>query len=220
MKFYYDEITSNNKKKENHEALPFEFCKKIIEIINKLTLLYKRIIFFSCILIILLISLSFNFLFWKKDHSTPWDYALSNNFIYYFLFLYEKNLSGIFFFILLIIFIVYPKKTNLIKLAEGNAFIIVERISFGFYTSFCYLIYAQFCVFIIYFHITYMNLFLNSMGLFFIIFSFSLINTALFELPLRGFIKSFMNKNLEERFQHIYNYYSQDNVENNQEKVL
>ena len=120
------------------------------------------------------------------------------------MFLYEKNLSAIFFFIFLTMFIVYPKSTSIIQLAERNGFILIERISFCFYCSFCYLIYAQFCVFIIYFQISFMNLFLNTLGMFLIIFTFSLFNTTLIELPLRQIIKSYMNKDLESKFEEYY----------------
>ena len=50
-----------------------------------------------------------------------------------------------------------------------------------------------------------MNLFLNTLGMFLIIFSFSLVNTTLIELPLRQIIKSYMNKDLEIRFEDYYN---------------
>ena len=44
---------------------------------------------------------------------------------------------------------------------------------------------------------SYSNLLYNTIGMFFIIFVFSLLNTALIELPVRQLIKYLMNKNLE-----------------------
>jgi len=49
-----------------------------------------------------------------------------------------------------------------------------------------------------------MNLFLNTLGMFLIIFTFSLFNTTIFELPLRQLIKSYMNKDLERKFKKYY----------------
>ncbi len=217
MKFYYDEhLFYYNQKKRNFQKikLPFEFCEKIIMGINKIKFIYKRLIMIFIIIILLLFSSSFFLIqaFGNKENN---DYVLekiideNNNINYkiYYLFLYEKNLCGIFFFIFLMIFIVYPKKTNIIKLAERKGFIIIERISFCFYCSFSYLIYAQFCVFIITLQLSYMNLFLNTLGMFLIIVTFSLFNTAVFELPLRQLIKSFMNKNLEQKFTYYYENY-------------
>ena len=183
--------------------------------IHKLKFLFKRLILIFTIIILLLISSSFNIyqLNSSDDNDNDNENQISTPILFttdgkksklYYLFLFEKNLCGIFFFIFLMIFIVYPKNANIIKLAERNGFIILERISFCFYCSFSYLIYAQFCVFIITLQLSYMNLFLNTLGMFLIIFAFSLVNAALFELPLRKVIKSFMNRNLEKRFSDFY----------------
>lgn len=218
MKFYYDENVFYYKQKKRNISklnLPFEFCEKIIMKIHKLKFLFKRLILIFTIIILLLISSSFNIyqLNSSDDNDNDNENQISTPILFttdgkksklYYLFLFEKNLCGIFFFIFLMIFIVYPKNANIIKLAERNGFIILERISFCFYCSFSYLIYAQFCVFIITLQLSYMNLFLNTLGMFLIIFAFSLVNAALFELPLRKVIKSFMNRNLEKRFSDFY----------------
>ena len=104
-------------------------------------------------------------------------------------------------------YIIYPKNTYIIKVASSNTFIILERISFAFYNCFCYLIYAQFCVFIISIQMSYSNLFFNSVGIFFIIFIFSLLNVALLELLIRQLIKYIMNRNLENNFLDNYKNY-------------
>ena len=54
---------------------------------------------------------------------------------------------------------------------------------------------------------SYSNLFFNSVGIFFIIFIFSLLNVALFELPIRQLIKYIMNRNLENNFLDNYKNY-------------
>ena len=213
MKFYHDENIYNIKKKKNilkDITLPFEFCKKIIIYLNGFRHLIKGIILWFSIAVLLLISSSFTLSEGNKfsyDDSKILEIKQKIEFkaFYKFLFFYEKNLSGIFFFIFLIMYIIYPKNSYLIKLASSNAFIILERISFAFYNCFCYLIYAQFCVFIISIQMSYSNLFFNSVGMFFIIFVFSLLNVALFELPIRQLIKYIMNRKLENNF--FENYY-------------
>lgn len=205
MKFYNDENLSNlNKKNQNLSdlKLPFQFFQTIIIAINKLKLRYKRIILLLSLFFIFLIASSFKFM-QNSDNEDLELYDLKGWTL--FLFLYEKNLSGIFFFIFLLMYIVYPKTTNIIKLAERNGFIILERISSSFYSSFCYLIYAQFCIFTIYFQFTYMNLFLNTLGMFLIINTFSLFKTTLLELPLRQLIKAYMNKDFKAKFKYYYN---------------
>ena len=231
MKFYHDEnLLEHNKKNIDIQPIkmPFEFCKNIITTINKLKFMFKRTILIISCFILLLISLSFNIFQIsvereekkaesegkeKKQSSSDLNFIITGSIK--FLFLYEKNLCGFFFFIVLIMFIVYPKRANIIKLAERDGFILFERLSFSFYCSFCYLIYAQFAIFIIYLQISYMNLFLNTLGMLLITLIFSLFNTALFELPLRQLIKSFMNRNIEDRFERIYNNYKEKEDSNN-----
>jgi hypothetical protein len=207
MKFYYDENVfyyNQKKRKIQKLKLPFEFCEKIILTINKMKFCFKRMIIALSIFFLFLISASFYFMnVWENEKDNEYNKKIidqNGKTIIYYLFLFEKNISGIFFFIILMIFIVYPKNRNIIQLAEREGFIILERISFCFYCSFSYCIYAQFCVFIITLQLSYMNLFLNTLGIFLIIFSFSLFNTVLFELPFRQLIKSFMNRNLEQKF--------------------
>ena len=173
-------------------------------------MIYKRIILLASIFIFGLISSSFYFLqLSEEDDKNAVFNNDMNNSIYY-LFIYEKNLCGIFFFIFLIMYITYPKNSNIIELSERNGFIVIERISFCFFCSFKYLIYSQFCVFIIYIQISYMNLFLNTLGMFLIIFTFSLVNTTLIELPLRQLVKSIMNKDIEKRFENYYYKYGKE----------
>ena len=212
MKFYHDDNLYNMKKKKNffeNIILPYQFCKKIITYLNSLHFYLKRAILLICIFILLIISMSFTLLEGKNFTSREEkDIELVKiTGIVKFLFFYEKNLCGIFFFIFLIMYIVYPKNSYIIKISSATMFLILERISFAFYISFCYLIYAQFCVFIISMQMSYSNLFFNTVGMFFIIFVFSLLSTALFELPIRMLVKYIMNRNLENNFAYYYNKY-------------
>ena len=209
MKFYREQNIYNIKKKKNafqQIILPFQFCKKVITYIDGMKLYIKRAIFLACIIFLLLISSSFTLSEGKNisyfDESIHF-YKIKG--IIKFLFFYEKNLCGIFFFIFLLMYICLPKNTFIMKIAESTTFVIIERISFCFYTSFSYLIYAQFCVFIISIQMSYSNLFFNTVGMFFIIFIFSLMNTALLELPFRQLIKYCMNRNLEKKFTDYFN---------------
>ena len=212
MKFYHDDNLYNMKKKKNffeNIILPYQFCKKIITYLNSIRFCLKRCILIGCLIILLIISMSFTLLegknFTSKEEKDIELVKITG--IVKFLFFYEKNLSGIFFFVFLIMYIVYPKNAYIIKISSATMFLILERISFAFYISFGYLIYAQFCVFIISMQMSYSNIIFNTVGMFFIIFVFSLLNTALFELPIRMLIKYIMNRNLENNFTYYYNKY-------------
>ena len=136
MKFYYDENVfyyNQKKRKIQKLKLPFQFCEKIILAINKMKFLVKRMIIALSIFFLILISSSFFFMnVWKNEdneNNENIDYNIkiidhNGKTKIYYLFLFEKNICGIFFFIILMIFIVYPKNKNIIKLAEREGFII------------------------------------------------------------------------------------------------
>ena len=119
---------------------------------------------------------------------------------YKFIFLYEKNLCCIFFFIFLLIFVVYPQNTGLIKFSQLNFFILFERINFSFLCTTNYIISAGFCVFYVDYKLTYINLFLISLGFFILIIGINVLVVTMFELPFRMLVKSLMNKNIKDEF--------------------
>ena len=203
MKFYLEHNRYNMKKKKNiftQIYLPFQFCQKLITFVKGINICIKRTILLCCLFFLLLISSSFNLAEGNKfSYDKDMDFVNLKG-IVKFLFFYEKNLSGIFFFLFLLIYICIPKHSKLMQIAESTTFIIIERISFSFLISFSYLIYAQFCVFIISIQMSYSNLFFNAVGMFFIAFIFSLLNTALLELPIRQLIKHYMNRNIEKKY--------------------
>ena len=209
MKFYLEQNYYENKKKKlifSKIDLPFEFCKKFIIYVNRLKLYIKRFILWACVFFLFLIASSFNILEGNKFTYNEINFVKITG-ITKFLFFYEKNLSGIFLFISLIMYISYPKSTFINKISNASLFIICERISYCFFTSFSYLVYAQFCVFIMNMQISFSNILFNTVGIFIITFCFSVITTALLELPVRQLIKDCMNKNLEKKFRSCYNLY-------------
>ena len=228
MLFYHQEIQNSNKNKATTQNLtsslilnksnsallldpdidnmyPFYFCKIFISKIGQIKFWIKRIILLLSLLFLFFVSTSFNIMQYNKNkeennqENTVYTLDIKENKFLQFIFIYEKNISGFFFFVFLLMFITYPKNTNIINLAESNAFIIIERISFCFFCSFSYLIYSEFCVFIVQFKMTYLNLILNAIGMFLFIIIFSLSCTIMFELPLRILIKPLMNKELRHR---------------------
>ena len=208
MKFYLDQNIYFMKKKKKHFLtidLPFQIFEKVIIYLNGMKFIIKRVILLLSLFFLLLLSSSFTL---SEGKNISYDEAINfykiKGFIK-FLFFYEKNLGGIFFFIILLMYICYPRYSNIKRITNSTTFIITERISFCFYTSFCFLIYAQFCVFIMDLQISYSNIFFNAVGMFFIIFIFSVVNTTLLEIPVRQLIKYCMNKNLEKKFLYYYN---------------
>ena len=212
MMFYYNEnmvskfnmtytninsCSHNSSVDENSEnnlmnLLPFSFCNDIIKFLYKLKFWIKRIILWICVLLMILLSNSVIFTVNMEENVEIEQYK--------FIFLYEKNLCCIFFFIFLLIFIVYPQNTGLIKFSQLNFFILFERINFSFLCTMNYIISAGFCVFYVDYKLTYINLFLISLGFFILIIGINVLVVTMFELPFRMLVKSLMNKNVNEEF--------------------
>jgi hypothetical protein len=196
-------MKNNNTPNNILNILPFSFCNDIIMFLSKIKFWKKRTLLLICFSFIILISNSFyfiQFLFNENNEEYKIDLPFVNNPIAKYIFLYEKNLCCIFFFILLMIFIVYPNDKNIIKFSNLNFFNIFDRINFSFFCSYSYFVYAAFCVFHVDLKINYINIFLNSLGFFMIIIIINVFIVCIFELPVRMLIKSFMNRTVEEDF--------------------
>jgi hypothetical protein len=186
--------TDENAKYNLMNMLPFSFCNDIIKVLYKLKFWIKRMILWICLAFIIFLSfISISFTIEK-------DKIVELNNFNIFIFLYEKNLCCIFFFILLLMFVVYPQNTGLIKFSQLNFFILFDRINFSFLCTINYIISAGFCVFYVDYKLTYINLFLISLGFFSLIIVFNILFVTMFELPFRMLVKSLMNKNVNEEF--------------------
>ena len=183
----FDSNSNNKLLKE----LSFSFCNDFIMAINRLKFWIKRTIFWICFIVIVLLSFSFYIIQSEKGYIK-------------FIFLYEKNICGFFFFIFLLMIIVYPSKTNIIKFSQLNIFILFDRINFSFFCSYSFFVSAAFCVFYVEFKITLINMLLNSLGFFIILILFNTLLVSISELPLRMLIKTEMNRNTDKEFRTTY----------------
>ena len=136
---------------------------------------------------------------------------IGENSLIRFIFLYEKNLCGIFFFIFLMMFIVLPSENfiNFInKFCNLNCFTFFDRISFSSFCTFNFFVYAAFCVFYLDFKLMITSIILNSIGIFLLLLIINIAIVCIFELPIRMIIKSYMNKNLINEFKTNTNFNS------------
>ena len=62
------------------------------------------------------------------------------------------------------------------------------------------MVYAEFCIFYVEFKINYINVLINSLGIFILSIVINIIIVCIFELPIRMYIKTQMNKNTENDF--------------------
>ena len=207
----FDSNSNNKLLKE----LSFSFCNDFIMAINRLKFWIKRTIFWICFIVIVLLSFSFyiiqslhlkvndNRRIINEKMKEMYIPSLEKGYIK-FIFLYEKNICGFFFFIFLLMIIVYPSKTNIIKFSQLNIFILFDRINFSFFCSYSFFVSAAFCVFYVEFKITLINMLLNSLGFFIILILFNTLLVSISELPLRMLIKTEMNRNTDKEFRTTY----------------
>ena len=207
----YEGLLTSNESQNNIllDLLPFSFCNDFIMILHNLKFWLKRTILFICLFFIFLVSCSFYIIqetlkYNNKEEGVRPEITIFpicvNNPIIKFIFLYEKNVFGFFFFIALLMFIVYPPNNNLVKFSQLSFFILFDRINFSFFCTYSYIVYTAYCVFYLDFRITYINLFMNSLGLFILSTVINVFIVCTFELPFRMIIKSQMNKNVGNEF--------------------
>ena len=200
---------------------PFSFYYSFILFLNRLKFGLKRFILILSIIIILIISSSFQ-LIQRYHGETQYDEEFDENqkeeikdfqikipnvceSIIKLIFIYEKNFCCIFFFIFLIMFISYPSDKYLIKFCNLNCFILFDRISFSTFCTFNFIIYSNFCSFYLDFKIMMTNIFLNSLGIFILLLILNTFFVCIFELPIRIIIKNYMNKDLTNELRMNFN---------------
>ena len=215
------DMSFSNNENSYINLYPFSFFKNWILNLNKMTICLKRTILLISIIFIILISSSFQ-LIQIIQGKTQYDEEFENIYkdelkefriiipnicdsIIKFIFLYEKNICCIFFFIFLIMFILYPSDNNFIKVCNLNCFILFDRISFSAYCTINFIIYSNFCCFYLDFKIMMTNIFLNSLGVFILLTILNTFFVCIFELPLRILIKNYMNKYLTEELRMNFN---------------
>ena len=215
------DMSFSNNENSYINLYPFSFFKNWILNLNKMTICLKRTILLISIIFIVLISSSFQ-LIQIIQGKTQYDEEFENIYkdelkefriiipnicdsIIKFIFLYEKNICCIFFFIFLIMFILYPSDNNFIKFCNLNCFILFDRISFSAYCTINFIIYSNFCCFYLDFKIMMTNIFLNSLGVFILLTILNTFFVCIFELPLRILIKNYMNKYLTEELRMNFN---------------
>ena len=208
----FDNVSSNSNINLLN-IMPFSFCNDFVMAINKLKFWIKRTILWISLIFITLLSFNFDMiqLYYSKNKINNEDKIINRKIkkvenpyldskFLQLIFLYEKNICGIFFFIFLLMLIVYPSKTNIIKFSQLNIFILFDRINFSFYCSYNFFVSAAFCVFYVEFKITLINILLISFGLLIILIIVDVVLVSMVELPLRMIIKTQMNKNTDKEF--------------------
>ena len=208
----FDNVSSNSNINLLN-IMPFSFCNDFVMGLNKLKFWIKRTILWISLIFITLLSFNFDMiqLYYSKNKINNEDKIINRKIkkvenpyldskFLQLIFLYEKNICGIFFFIFLLMLIVYPSKTNIIKFSQLNIFILFDRINFSFYCSYNFFVSAAFCVFYVEFKITLINILLISFGLLIILIIVDVVLVSMVELPLRMIIKTQMNKNTDKEF--------------------
>lgn len=191
------DLNSNNNNGINAEIIvnyyPLSFFNKFLFWLNNIKPIYKRLVIYICIILMIMFSLSI-VIYIKYYHS---DFVIELNSSIKYLFLYEKHIFILLFFIINLMLITHPKKRNFQNIINSGIFIAIGRIGFTIICLCVFLSYLCFCNYFIKvkFHIP--TFVLISIGNFLIIFIACFSFNIIFEIPLRILVKKLIRKNIK-----------------------
>ena len=196
------DLNSNNNNNNNNDGInaeiivnyyPLSFFNKFLFWLNNIKPIYKRIVIYICILLMIILSISF-VIYIKHNRS---DFVIELNFLAKYFFLYEKHIFILLFFIINLMLITHPKKKNFKNIINSGIFIAIGRVGFTIICLCIFLSYLCFCNYFIKvkFHIP--TFVLISIGNFLIIFIACFLFNIIFEIPLRILVKKLIRKNIK-----------------------
>ena len=174
---------------------PLSFLNNFLFWLNDLKLITKNIIIIICL--ILLVGLSF--IFYLYVAITDSDFNINLSIILKLYFLYEKHLFIIFFFIINLILITYPKKGNYKFIINSRTVIGIGRTGFTIICSYYFMNYLGLCNFYIKVNFNIPTFFLISIGNFLMLSILCFIFNIILELPMRMAIKKLLRKNIKKK---------------------
>ena len=189
--FYYDSkdklpLIENKEIKNNCIYIPFKFCEKFVNYLNRLSNIKKNVCFILNLLFIILLSLNHKFL---KIELKSNENKESHTNLKIFFFYFEKFTFAFCFFFLNLFILVFPNDSLIKEILSNEIFIIFERVSFSFFCLCDSIIFLAFSIFFLKINISHFNILIYSIGLYLILLILSLIITILIEYPIRIFIK-------------------------------
>ena len=187
--FYFNDSLSNTGFVQSNSYFPFKFCYDVIKKLHKFK--FKYLVIIGTLLAIFLFS------FFGTPAFVP-NYDIKDNGWVKFCFFSDKILFSLFFVIISMNLIVYPKDTAFKQLIKTNIFIIFERINITYLCISEWMIYFTYSKFLFQLNLSYQNLFFVSIGITIIIIGVSIVLTIFIEVPMRKLIKFLIrNKNWE-----------------------
>jgi hypothetical protein len=195
--FYYNDITSSNPiSTDELRYIPFGFTFNIMKFFDRSGKTLLKFYFILSILCQIFISMSFYFYIQFFSQGTSNGETIKNNFnikvnpLIIFLYIYERKIFLLFFVIMMLSLLLYPKVTSLKHFVQSNLFIPFNRINFACLCILDTCVYLFYSAYKIEIFLNLQNMFLITIGLTVYI---SVIGTALwllFELPFRIIYKN------------------------------
>lgn len=187
--FYYYDAVSKDSLSQNYSYFPFCYCYSSVKFLDRLRTIYKKLLLWSCLLILFIDSMSYMFI--RLIRQTP-DNSLCfimDTFINIYE-QYDKILFAVLFSLILVLLLLLPKETTIRNLIASNIFFPFSRIGTAFLCLSNSIIYIVYSIFLIQLKLSYSNLFFITIGMFVIISFISLLVALMFELPFRILFKT------------------------------
>ena len=198
--FYYNDLTNKNSLEALGLYKPFNYCYSLIAFLDKRKNFTKKFLFFLCVFIQIISSLSF-FLYVRFPNIFKID--LKENFLFEIkpiIVLIDKSLRflAVLSFIFLIIFIyIYPKETFFAQIYNSNFYLPFSRVGFSFYCDLDIIIYIFYSLYRPDIHLSFLNISLITLGFIILIGLINLFIFLIIEMPLLIIMKSHNNNENE-----------------------
>ena len=193
--FYYKDALSTHPIETNvRKYKPFSFCYSLIMLFDHLGKKTKTFMIIMCISIHIALSYSFNIMSEVMTTENNDKINFKINFWVHLYSVYEKKIFLIFFLIMILLIVTYPKDTLFKYCYSSTFFSAFSRVGFSYLCSLDSLVYLFYCFYHVDLHFNYQNLFYVTFGLVVLIGLFNIGIVILLELPIRMMFKMIKRK--------------------------
>ena len=175
---------------DNINYFPLFFLNDFLFWINNIKHVYKHIIIYICMALLLLLSMSFQIYLKVKEP----DYIVKLTTLAKLYFFYEKHLFIILFLIITVISLTMTKKGIFKRLINSSFFISTSRIGFSIVCLYYILIYLLLCFILIKAKFHTQTIVLLSIGNFLLIYIYCLLINIIIEIPFTRLSKNLIRK--------------------------
>jgi hypothetical protein len=195
--FYYKDVITQQPMGSIHEYMPFFYASDLMKSFDSMDNCLKYSILYLSI--IGQIGLSFSYHIFRHIYGSGDTLAFELNDFMILWFLYEKYIYVLFFMIMMLSFLVYPKQTFFKPLIETTFFIPIYRASFCYFNILNSMVYLFYSIYSLQIYFNYQNTMFMTIGLIVIQMFASIMLMLLFEIPFKRLSRYMLSRGRKEK---------------------